>query len=316
MARERTRADESSVEEAARATPGPVPGGQAIALQRTAGNRAVATLVARSARARRAARSPAIADQAAPPALLDAVRARRAAAEGETIGDESRLEEEGAEAEYPAGFIGPLQAGDTRAVPHDSPGPVPAGAVRSASFHPTMTVVTPGAATTDCGSYTYKVRWGVPASEAASAGWIVQKVTKRFEAYDCAGNRVPPQPADDPSGYPFWEAWEFTSGQHVWVGPASAGSPHSGDTFGGVDYGPGTRGRKTVHGEVKAIVGFVPPAGMTPRNAAPAWALPYTRTEPPQFASTLPGATHELNMEWNCCPNGTVTKATAVTTNP
>jgi hypothetical protein len=316
MARERTPADESTVVEAERASPGRVADSQAIALQRTAGNRAVAALVARSARGQRPLQAPAIAERDAPPALLDAVRARRAATEGETVGDESRLEEEGAEAEYPTDFVGPLRAGDTRAVPHDFVGPLPADVSRSASFHPTMTVVTPGAGTSDCGAYTYKVRWGIPAAEATSAGWVVQKVTKQFEAYDCTGKAIAPKPADDPAGYPFWEAWEFTAGQNVWVGPASSGSPHSGDTFSGLDYGPGTRGRKTVHGEVKAIVGFTLPAGMTPRNAAPAWALPYTRTEPPQFASTLPGATHELNMEWNCCPNGTVTKATAVTTNP
>jgi hypothetical protein len=55
---------------------------------------------------------------------------------------------------------------------------------------------------------------------------------------------------------------------------------------------------------------------MTVRNASPAWALPYTKTEPAQFASVLTGAAHTLTAEWDCCPNGTVTKATTVTTNP
>lgn len=239
--------------------------------------------------------------------------------EGETIGDEAGIPMEGnpvGEAEFPADFVGPLQPGDTRAVPHDFAGTPPPGAARSASFHPTITVVTPGRRTSDCGGYTYKVRWGIPAAERASAGWIVQKVTKRFEATDCAGKAVAPQAFDNPAGYPFWEAWEFTAGQKVWVGPASGGSPHSGDTFSGADYGPGTKGKKTVTGEVKAIVGFALPSGMTARNAAPAWALPYTRSEPAQFASTLSGASHTLTSEWNCCPSGTVTKATTVATNP
>jgi len=220
------------------------------------------------------------------------------------------------EAEVPADFIGPLAPGDTRAVPHDFSGPLQPGVVRSSSFHPTITVVTPGAGTSDCGAYAYKVKWGIPSSESASAGWIVQKVTKQFEATDCAGNAVPPQAFDDTANYPFWEAWEFTAGQNVWVGPASAGSPHSGDTFSGNDYGPGTKGKKIVKGEVKAIIGFSPPAGMTVRNAAPAWGLPYTRTEPALFASTLSGATHQLTSEWNCCPSGTVTKRTTIVTNP
>ncbi len=219
-------------------------------------------------------------------------------------------------AEYPADFIGPLQPGDTRAVPHDFAGTPPAGVTRSSAFHPTITVVTAGRRTDNCGANEYKVRWGIPAAESTSAGWIVQKVTETFSATDCANNPVTPHPVDDPAGYPFWEAWEFTAGQHVWVGPASGGVPHSGDTFGSDDYGPGTKGTATITAEVKAIVGFTLPSGMTVRNASPAWALPYTRTEPPQFASTLSGAAHTLTARWNCCPSGTVTTPTTVTTNP
>jgi hypothetical protein len=218
--------------------------------------------------------------------------------------------------EVPVDFVGPLRPGDTRAVPHNFVGPLEPGVTTSNAFLPTISVVTPGRRTGDCGANEYKVRWGIPASEATSSGWIVQRVDETFNATDCAGNPVAPQPVDDPSGYPFWEAWEFTAGQNVWVGPAAGGTPHSGDTFGSGDYGPGTKGKATISGEVKAIVGFTLPAGMTVRNAMPAWSLPYTRTEPPQFASTLPGAAHTLTAEWNCCPRGTVTRRTSVTTNP
>jgi len=240
-------------------------------------------------------------------------------AEGETIGPEA-VEMEGVtlagEAEVPVDFIGPLRPGDTRAVPADFIGPLEAGVIRSASFHPTISVMTAGTRTSDCGAYTYKVKWGIPAVESKAAGWIVQKVNKQFEATDCGGNRVSPKPFDDPAGYPFWEAWEFTAGQNVWVGPAAGASPHTGDTFSGDDYGDGTKGKKTITAEVKAIVGFVLPAGMTVRNAAPSWALPYTKSTPAQFASTLTGASHTLTSEWNCCPSGTVTQATNVATNP
>jgi hypothetical protein len=201
-------------------------------------------------------------------------------------------------------------------VPYTFIGPLQPGVVRSSSFHPDITVVTPGARTSDCGEYSYKVQWGIPAGAQNAAGWIVQKVNKTFEATDSTGRPVTPKSFDDPAGYPFWEAWEFTPGRNVWVGPAAGGSPHSGDTFSGPDYGDGTKGKKTVTGEVKAIVGFVPPSGMTARNAAPAWALPYTRSEPAQFASTLQGASHTLTAEWNCTPSGTVTQATTVRTNP
>jgi len=241
-----------------------------------------------------------------------------AAAGGETLADAER--DAGGvpsmAAERPVDFIGPLQSGDTRAVPHDFAGAPPAGVVRSAAFLPTMSVVTPGHPLNDCGGYEYKVRWGIPASESASAGWIVQKVDQSFEAKDCDDHPVAPHAFDDSANYPFWEAWEFTAGQHVWVGPASSGSAHSGDRFITAGYGPGTKGKKTINAEVKTIVGFTLPAGMTVRDAEPAWSLPYTRTEPAQFAGTLRGAAHTLTAEWDCCPSGTVTKRTTVVTNP
>jgi hypothetical protein len=257
---------------------------------------------------------------AVPAAPTLAMAARAGRAEGETTEDDLRTDIEGStpsvEGEVPADAMGPLRAGDTRAVPHTFAGTLPAGVVRSASFHPDISVVNAGARTSDCGGYSYKVRWGIPAAASTASGWIVQKVNKTFRATDSAGHAVTPQAFDDPAGYPFWEAWEFTSGQHVWVGPSAGGTAHSGDTFSGADYGPGTKGRKTVTGEVKAIVGFTPPAGMTVRNAAPAWALPYTRTQPALFGSTLAGAAHTLTAEWDCTPTGTVTQATTVATRP
>ena len=257
--------------------------------------------------------------------------------EGETIGPEAVIGTEGmnlvgeaespvdsvgslqpfdTRAEFPVDFVGPLQPGDTYAVPHDFVGPLQPGVTRSPSFHPTITVVTPGTRTSDCGAFTYKVRWGIPAAARRAAGWIVQRVGIQFDVKNCAGNPVAPKPIDDPAQYPFWEGWEFTAGQNVWVGHAAAGTRHTGDTFSGSDYGAGTKGKITLTGEVKAISGFALPAGMIVRNAAPAWSLAHTRTEPAQFASTLAGASHTLTSEWDCCPSGTVTKATTVTTNP
>lgn len=219
-------------------------------------------------------------------------------------------------AEFPSDFVGPLQPGDTRAVPFGFVGPLQPGVTRSSSFHPTMTVVTPGRATGRCGGFEHKVRWGVPAAANRAAGWIVQKVDIQFDVKDCNNRPVTPHPIDNPANYPFWEAWEFTSGSNVWVGPASAGTRHSGDTFSGSDYGPGTKGKISLIGEVKGIVGFTLPSGMTVRNTFPAWSLPYTRTQPAQFGSTLTGASHVVTSEWNCCPSGTVTQATNVTATP
>jgi hypothetical protein len=239
--------------------------------------------------------------------------------EGETIAPET-IERDGMKpvgrAEFPVDFVGPLQPGDTRAVPFGFVGPLEPGVTRSSSFHPTMTVVTPGRATSQCGGFEHKVRWGVPAAANRAAGWIVQKVDIQFDVKDCNNRPITPHPIDNPANYPFWEAWEFTRGGNVWVGPASAGTRHSGDTFSGSDYGPGTKGKISLIGEVKGIVGFTLPSGMTVRNTFPAWSLPYTRTQPAQFGSTLTGASHVVTSEWNCCPSGTVTQATNVTATP
>jgi len=234
---------------------------------------------------------------------------------GETI-DPETVERDGMRAEYPVDFAGPLQPGDTRAVPYDFVGPLEPDVARSSSFHPTMTVVTAGRATSRCGGFEHKVRWGIPAGANSATGWIVQKVNIQFDVKDCNDRPVTPHPIDNPAHYPFWEAWEFTRGGNVWVGPASGRTAHSGDTFSGSDYGPGTKGKISLIGEVKGITGFTLPAGMTVRNTFPAWALPYTRTQPAQFASTLAGASHVVTSEWNCCPSGTVTQATRVTATP
>jgi hypothetical protein len=219
-------------------------------------------------------------------------------------------------AEYPVGFIGPLRPGDTYAVPYGFMGPLQQGVTRSSAFHPDMTVVTAGTSTSQCGGFTHKVRWGIPAAANNAAGWIIQKVGIQFDVKDCNGSPVAPHAIDDPAKYPFWEAWEFTRGGDVWVGHAAGGTRHSGDTFSGADYGAGTKGRISLTGEVKGIVGFTLPAGMTVRNAEPAWSLPYTRTAPARFASTLPGASHVVTAEWDCCPSGTVTQATSVAATP
>lgn len=239
--------------------------------------------------------------------------------EGETIAPET-IERDGmnpvGRAEFPVDFVGPLQPGDTRAVPYGFVGPLEQGVTRSSSFHPTMTVVTPGRATSQCGGFEHKVRWGIPAAANHARGWIVQKVDIQFDVKDCNSRPVTPHPIDNPANYPFWEAWEFTRRGNVWVGPASAGTRHSGDTFSGSDYGPGTKGKVSLIGEVKGIVGFTLPSGMTVRNTFPAWSLPYTRTQPAKFGSTLSGASHVVTSEWNCCPSGTVTQGTKVTATP
>ena len=64
------------------------------------------------------------------------------------------------EAEVPVDFVGPLRPptpGLSGTVSWDRLQP---DVARSSSFHPTITVMTPGTRMSDSGGYTYKVEWG------------------------------------------------------------------------------------------------------------------------------------------------------------
>ena len=66
-------------------------------------------------------------------------------------------------------------------------------------------------------------------------------------------------PEYDPSFYPFWEAWEFTSGGKVWAGTADRGVAHVADKFSEGEVGDGSKGTLVVVGEVKGITNFALP---------------------------------------------------------
>ena len=119
----------------------------------------------------------------------------------------------------------------------------------------------------------------------------------------------------DPDWYPFWEAWEFTKGGKIWVN-RTLSARHNADTFSTPDFGSETKGTVKIEGEVKALPGYALPANMKPTNKIPTGNLPVTRTEPPDWSASAKGAAHNLTVEWNCCPKGTRTKATTVTTTP
>ena len=201
------------------------------------------------------------------------------------------------------------------------------------SFHPDIKVVTAGRKTNDCGGATFTVKWEIPNGHKNDAGWIVQRVDSTFDVKDCDGHPIDVKKHTegriDPAWYPYWEAWEFTAGKKVWVGPASDKTPHQGDTFSTAGFGDCTKGKREFIGEVKAIPGFQLPADMKPAANHPAGSLPTTKNEPAGWAADLlppgiqgppapspAGAAHRMTIEWDCCPKGTVTKATTVTTQP
>jgi hypothetical protein len=153
------------------------------------------------------------------------------------------------------------------------------------------------------------VRWSIDNATSTTKGWIVQKVSLVANVKDCSDNPVDTAVRGgwDPSWTPYWEGWEVRGGQ-VFVG--STTTPHNADTYGGPAVGDTTKGSISILGDADFYPNATLPSGMTPRNAAPAWALPYTRSDPGLTGGT--GAlSHNLTATWDCC---TTTKTTTITT--
>jgi len=85
-------------------------------------------------------------------------------------------------------------------------------------------------------------------------------------------------------------------GGAVFVG--SSTSAHNADTYAQGPVGANTKGTTEVVGRADFYPGLTLPAGFTVRNAAPAWALPVTNTDPGLTGGT--GALdHNLTATWD-----------------
>jgi len=179
------------------------------------------------------------------------------------------------------------------------------------------TTVSP-VATRDNGGFNWGVRWSIDNATASTNGWIVQHVVVRqnVEAWRpplLPGATLPIVPGQGSYGglstswYPLWEAWQVRGGSVFVGGSASA---HSADTYGQNPVGVNTKGSTEVVGRADFYPNLSLPAAFTVRNAAPAWALPVTNTDPALTGGT--GALdHSLTATWDGVGGtGTTTAAT------
>lgn len=202
-----------------------------------------------------------------------------------------------------------------------TPAPAPGGGTTppAAASTPRLkkTTVSP-LSTQNNGGFNWGVRWSIDNASSSTNGWIVQHVVVRqnVEAWHpplLPGATRPIVPGQSPWGglstswYPLWEAWQVRGGA-VFVGAST--SAHNADTYGQPAVGANTKGTTEVVGRADFYPSLTLPAAFTVRNAAPAWALPVTNTNP-----SLTGGTgvldHNLTATWDGVGGtGTITATT------
>jgi hypothetical protein len=194
-----------------------------------------------------------------------------------------------------------------------APAPVAgSGTGAGAATVPRLQKTSVSAATTvKNGGFSWPVRWSLQNATASTHGWIVQLVSVGHSVSDSSGAAVTPGTGSygglRHSWYPLWEAWQVRRGQ-VFVGGST--SPHNADTYSQGRVGASTRGATAVLGWANFYPNLTIPSAFTVRNAAPAWALPVTNSNP-----GLTGGTgelkHNLIASWNgVTADGTTTVTT------
>ena len=194
------------------------------------------------------------------------------------------------------------------------------GSAAPSAAAPTLKKTTVSALSTSAnGGFSWGVRWSIDNATTSTNGWIVQHVVVRqnVEAWHpplLPGATMPIVPGQGSYGglseswYPLWEAWQVRGGA-VFVGGST--SPHSADTYGQGAVGPNTKGTTEIVGSADFYPSLTLPTAFTVKNAAPAWALPATNTDPRLTGGT--GALdHNLTATWDGVGGTGATTATTV----
>jgi len=201
------------------------------------------------------------------------------------------VEFQGANDLVPDGIIGPLTWG---VLDQGGTGPTPT------ATQPTLQKSTvSGPTTVNNGGYTWSARWSLQNANNTTNGWIVQRLLVRQNVMDAGSAAVTPGqgiyggfPA---SWTPYWEGWQVRGG-NIFVGKTTA--PHNADTYSQGPVGEQTQGTTEELGQADFYPGITTPESWPVSNAAPAYALPMTRSDP-----GLTGGTgeldHNLTATWN-----------------
>jgi peptidoglycan hydrolase-like protein with peptidoglycan-binding domain len=199
-------------------------------------------------------------------------------------------------------------------------GPLTWGALDQGGTGPTPTTTQPalqkstvsGPTTVKNGGYTWSARWSLQNANNTTNGWIVQRLLVRQNVTDAGNAAVTPGqgiyggfPA---SWTPYWEGWQVRDG-NIFVGKTTA--PHNADTYSQGPVGEHTQGTTEELGQADFYPGITTPESWPVNNAAPAWALPMTKSDP-----GLSGGTgeldHNLTATWNSVTGDGQTTATTI----
>lgn len=189
-----------------------------------------------------------------------------------------------------------------------TPAPVPAATTAPATPPKLTKSEVSAPAARDCGGWNWVIQWKLD-KPTTVGGWVVQRVDAARDVKDAKGKAVPVTNGWNPKWTPYWEGWEINANQSVTT-YAETGDLED-DTYAGTAGGASTKGTFTMRGRAEFYEGAKLPKSMKPTNKAPAWILPFTKTDPKLKGGT--GAiSHDLTAKWDCTGADTTTTITTV----
>jgi hypothetical protein len=147
----------------------------------------------------------------------------------------------------------------------------------------------------DCGAYTWKVRFSVENADAATKGYIVQKVNAVYTRKNCDGTD---KPVSGVGTFPFWEAWGVREGK-VFIGDTA--NAHNADSYTDSNMGDSTSGSIVVKANAEFFPNVTLPADMKANNPDTQAGDLRSSTTDPALSGGTGSIPHDLTASWNCC---------------
>jgi hypothetical protein len=128
---------------------------------------------------------------------------------------------------------------------------------------------------------------------------VVQKVNRSYSITDKQGGPFFwPKGSDDPTWYPYWEAWEIAKGQRL------TNLPGYDDKFSSPGQVTRTKGQSTVTAQAQFYEGArLEGTSLKVTHQPPAGDLPWSKTDP-KLAGGTGEIAHNLTATWDCVTKG------------
>jgi hypothetical protein len=259
-------------------------------LQRTAGNRAVLSLLASTGRAKAGSDEE------------DHVSAGRRYPEQ---GTEKTAVEPVSTAN--SGAPPRLIAKATKILPIQSKGQNPGAtdAVTGLGF-----TTTQGPTSGHWGNFSWAIWWELDKPSPAG-GWVVQHVQTKFDVKDSGKKVVDPKTAGvDPDSWPLWEAWKVNPGQKISTYNQNKEDPPFDDQYAMPGFGTDTTGQLEIKGTAEFYEGLHLPGAFKADPSSPAGDLPSTKSSPGALKGGTGSVAHNASAKWDPGTESGTTKLT------